>query len=91
MEIAKILESLMLLCWGASWPFQVYKTYKTKDVKGKSILFLWLVEMGYIIGLFYKYIYHYDGVVYLYWLNFILIAMDIALYYKYAAAKTKLK
>ena len=35
-----IFEAGMLICFGASWPFAVMKTYKTKSVKGKSRLFL---------------------------------------------------
>ena len=83
MDLGNILEACMLLCWGASWPFQVSKTYRTKNVKGKSILFLWLVETGYILGLIYKYGYNYDGVVFFYWLNAIIVSMDIVLYYRY--------
>ena len=36
-----VLEAGMMICFGASWPFQVAKTYKTKEVKGKSILFIY--------------------------------------------------
>ena len=83
MIISSLLEAGMLICWGASWPFQVAKTYSSKDVSGKSILFLWLIEIGYILGLCYKIFYHYDYVVFLYLLNFIFVAMEIILYYAY--------
>ena len=36
-------EAGMLICFGASWPFAVAKTYKSKSVKGKSRLFLSLI------------------------------------------------
>ena len=78
-----VLEAGMMVCFGASWPFQVAKTYKTKEVKGKSILFLWLVEIGYILGMLHHILYAPDGVIYLYLLNFILVGTDMALYYKY--------
>ena len=35
-----IFEAIMLICFGASWPAAVYKTYTTKNVEGKSLLFL---------------------------------------------------
>ena len=31
-----VLEAGMMVCFGASWPFQVVKTFKSKEVGGKS-------------------------------------------------------
>lgn len=78
-----ILEAGMMFCFGISWPFQVVKTYKTKNVKGKSILFLWFVEAGYLMGMAHKVIYNMDAVIYLYALNFLLVGTDMVLYYLY--------
>ena len=78
-----IFEAGMMICFGASWPFQVAKTYKTKNVKGKSILFLWLVEFGYVLGMIHKILYSPDHVILLYLLNFILVGTDMILYYMY--------
>lgn len=78
-----ILEAGMMFCFGSSWPFQVAKTYKTKNVKGKSILFLWLVEAGYLMGIGHKILYSMDAVIYLYLLNFLLVGTDMVLYYIY--------
>lgn len=78
-----ILEAGMMVCFGASWPFQVAKTYKTKNVKGKSILFLWLVELGYILGMLHHVLYAPDKVIFLYLLNFCLVGTDMILYYLY--------
>lgn len=78
-----ILEAGMMVCFGASWPFQVAKTYKTKNVKGKSILFLWLIELGYVMGMLHKIFYNYDHVIFLYLLNFILVGTDMVFYYMY--------
>ena len=35
-----IYEFIMLAAFGSSWPFAVYKTFRTKKVEGKSGLFL---------------------------------------------------
>lgn len=78
-----IFEAGMMLCFGVSWPFQVAKTYKTKNVKGKSILFLWFVEVGYLMGMAHKVFYNMDAVIYLYALNFLLVGTDMMLYYLY--------
>lgn len=78
-----IFEILMLVCFGASWPFAVTKTYKTKNVKGKSILFLSLIFFGYICGIAHKTFYNYDFVIYLYALNGLLVFTDIVLWFLY--------
>lgn len=78
-----ILEAGMMVCWGASWPFQVLKTYKTKNVKGKSILFLWLITMGYIFGIIHKIFFSFDYVIFFYLLNLAFVLMDMTFYYKY--------
>jgi len=78
-----IFEAIMMLCFGASWPFQVAKTYKTKNVEGKSILFLWLVMIGYISGMIHKVLHNFDWVIYLYLLNLLLVATDTFFYYRY--------
>jgi hypothetical protein len=78
-----IFEIVMLVCFGASWPFAVSKTYKTKNVKGKSILFLSLILIGYIFGILHKIFYNYDHVIYLYVLNGIMVLADIVLYFRY--------
>ena len=47
----EILEIIMILCFGASWPFNVAKSYRARTAKGKSLLFLILIEVGYIAGI----------------------------------------
>ena len=83
MDIGSMLEAGMMLCWGSSWPFQVAKTYTTKNVKGKSILFLWLINTGYVLGIAYKALFRFDYVIWLYLLNFVFVFTDLVLYYKY--------
>ena len=47
----EILEIVMILCFGASWPFNVAKSYRARTAKGKSLLFLILIEVGYVAGI----------------------------------------
>ena len=47
----EILEIIMILCFGASWPFNVAKSYRARTAKGKSLLFLILIEVGYVAGI----------------------------------------
>ena len=78
-----IFEAMMLICFGASWPFAVAKTYRTKNVKGKSLVFLSLIILGYISGIIHKCIYKPDAVILLYFVNLILVAADLFLCVRY--------
>lgn len=78
-----VYEALMLICFGASWPFAVAKTYKAKNVKGKSSLFLSLVILGYIFGIIHKIFYSFDYVIFLYIFNCLMVIADLVLYFKY--------
>jgi len=84
-----LYEIGMLACFGASWPFSVYKTYKVKNPAGKSFLFLWLVFIGYISGVLHKCIHNLDFVLALYILNGLLVGTDLALCYYYRARMGK--
>ena len=70
-------EAGMLICFGASWPFAVMKTYKTKNVKGKSLLFLTLIILGYICGIINKILNSVDIVLWLYVINLLLVSTDL--------------
>ena len=71
-----LFEAGMLICFGASWPFAVRKTFKTKSVKGKSKLFLILIIIGYIFGLINKILNSMDFVFWLYVVNLLLVSTD---------------
>lgn len=83
-----IFEAVMLICFGASWPAAVYKTYKTKNVEGKSLLFLSLIITGYLSGMTHKILYNFDFVFWLYVLNLLLVLCDFVLYFRYKKKKT---
>jgi uncharacterized membrane protein YbjE (DUF340 family) len=70
----------MLICFGAAWPASIYKSYVARSTKGKSLLFMLIVEVGYLSGIIHKFFYNYDNVIYLYLLNLLMVAIDIALY-----------
>lgn len=78
-----IFEIIMLICFGASWPVSIAKTWRAKTVKGKSLFFLLLIEVGYLAGIAHKIFYNKDFVIWLYALNFVLVGTDILLYLKY--------
>lgn len=75
-----IFEAIMLICFGAAWPFSIYKSYVSRSVQGKSAFFLIIVLVGYVAGILHKLFYQYDMVIYLYILNFIMVSIDFILY-----------
>jgi len=75
-----IFEIIMLICFGAAWPFSIYRSYTSRSVEGKSLLFLLVIFLGYISGILHKIFYNYDNVIYLYTLNMLMVGIDILLY-----------
>jgi hypothetical protein len=78
-----IFEALMLLCFGAAWPVNIYKSLKSKSTTGKSLLFLIIVDLGYVSGIIHKLVFSYDLVLYLYILNLAMVSFDMFLYFRY--------
>ena len=77
-----IFEALMLVCFGLSWPTSIAKSLKSRTAKGKSVTFLYFLELGYIFGMINKVLNGFNFVFWLYLLNFSMILIDIALYYR---------
>lgn len=70
----------MLICFGMAWPFSIYKSWKTREVGSKSLIFLFALLLGYIAGITHKLVYSMDGVIVLYILNGTMVSIDISLY-----------
>ncbi len=75
-----ILEAIMLICFGAAWPFSIVKSIKSKSTNGKSLLFLIVLILGYIAGIANKLLNNNDIVLYLYILNLLMVSMDAILW-----------
>ncbi len=80
---AELFESLMLICFGAAWPFSIYRTWKTKKSAGKSMFFLGIILLGYIFGILFEIAGDFDTVIYLYIFNALLVLLDASLTLKY--------
>ncbi|MBN2078711.1 MAG: hypothetical protein JW838_07075 [Spirochaetes bacterium] len=78
-----VFEIIMLVCFGSAWPFSIYRSWRSKSVAGKSILFLLVVLTGYLAGILHKVFFHLDRVIVLYIVNFMLVFTDIMLYLRY--------
>ena len=77
-----IFEIIMLLCFGLAWPLSIYKSYKSRTTKGKSLFFLYVVLAGYVAGVLHKIFYHMDGVIVFYIINLLLVIADTVLFYR---------
>ena len=73
-------EIIMLICFGAAWPFSIYRSAVSHSTKGKSLLFMIVVLCGYVAGVLHKLFFNYDLVIYLYAMNFLMVSVDVVLY-----------
>ena len=86
--MAEILEIIMIVSFGASWPLNLLKSYKARTTKGKSLAFLLLIFFGYIAGITSKlanpaYMADFDKkwyVLVFYILNFLMVGADVCMY-----------
>ena len=88
--MSEILEIVMIVSFGASWPLNVIKSYKARTAKGKSLAFLCLIFFGYIAGITSKFMNEaYMAslrekwyVLFFYFLNLIMVGIDLVLYFR---------
>ena len=75
-----LCETAMLILFGLSWPFNIYKSWKSRTAKGKSILFEVFIICGYLFGLAGKFIGgNVTYVVVVYILDLLMVSTDLIL------------
>lgn len=83
MIFANILETIMIISFGISWPMNLIRSYRSRSTKGKSILFNYFILFGYICGVISKILSHtFNLAFYFYFPNIIMVTSDIILYYR---------
>lgn len=81
--MSEIFEAAMVICFGLSWPLSVYKSWKSRTAKGKSLLFEVFIWIGYICGITGKIITHNITYVFIFYIiNIVMVSADIILYYR---------
>ncbi len=74
-------EIVMLLCFAAAWPFSIYRSLMSRSTKGKSLVFMLIVMVGYTAGILNKFVTgQVDHVLYFYFLDLGLVATDALLW-----------
>ena len=78
-----ILETVMLVCFGFSWPLNVIKAYRAKTAKGTSLPFILLIITGYIAGISAKLISgQINYVLIAYILNLAIVSLNVIVYFR---------
>jgi hypothetical protein len=82
-------EAGMLICFGASWPLDIYKSLKSRSTAGKSVMFMFVLTAGYVFGIINKILYNHDIVLVLYIINLLLVSFDICLFFRNKRIETR--
>ncbi len=88
--MSEILEIIMLICFGFSWPLNLRKAYINRSTKGISLIFYCLIELGYVAGIISKFLNEaYMAsfstkwyVLIFYFFNFIVVGLNILVYFR---------
>ena len=80
--MAQLLEAIMMICFGLSWPMALVKNIRAKSAKGMSLPFILLIISGYVAGTIAKIIS--DNITYVlivYLLNLTIVTMNLMVYF----------
>lgn len=81
--MSQFFEALMIFCFGISWPMSIIKSYRSRTAKGKSVLFIFFILIGYGFGIISKILNGNITYVFaLYVLNFLMVALDLGLFFR---------
>ena len=81
--MGSLLETIMLVCFGFSWPLNVMKAYKAKTARGTSLPFVLLIITGYIAGISAKIISgQINYVLIAYILNLAIVSLNVIVYFR---------
>ena len=80
--MAEILETIMLICFGFSWPMSVYKNIKAKTAKSMSLGFIVMIITGYLAGIAAKIVSHnFSYVLVVYLINLLMVSVNLVVYF----------
>ena len=91
---ASIMEMMMVVCFGISWPLNIIKAWRSRSAKGISLPFYFSIWIGYVfafIGKFvliasnaphpwYETVHWY--VMFFYVLNIVMVTVGIGIYFR---------
>lgn len=91
---ASVMEMMMVVLFGLSWPLNIVKAWKAKSAKGTSVLFYAFIWLGYIFALagkfalikhnapapWYETVHWY--VMFFYFVNIAMVSLGILIYFR---------
>lgn len=81
--MGSIFETVMLLCFGFSWPMNLIKAYNAKTAKGTSLPFILLIIIGYVAGITAKIVTGQTNyVLAAYVLNLAIVLLNLVVYFR---------
>ena len=88
--MSEILEIIMIVCFGVSWPLNLRKNLKSKTAKGISLWFYLMIFFGYIAGIISKflnesYMANFSSkwyVLVFYFINLFVVGLNIIVYFR---------
>ncbi|MBR7092693.1 MAG: hypothetical protein IKI50_05860 [Clostridia bacterium] len=81
--MAQILETVMLICFGFSWPINAYKNFKAGTARTISLPFNLLIIAGYLAGIAAKFCTGtVNYVTAVYFLNLAMVSLNVAVYFR---------
>ena len=81
--MSAIFETIMLVCFGLSWPINVVKAYIAGTTKGMSLPFILLIITGYFAGITAKIVngqFNYVFIVYI--INLLIVMLNVVVYFR---------
>lgn len=80
--MAQILEAVMLICFGVSWPVSLVKNIRAKTAKATSVWFILLILMGYVAGITAKLVSHATGyILAVYFFNLAVVSCNLIVWF----------
>ncbi len=80
--MTEVFESIMLICFGLSWPMSVVKNIRSHTAKSMSLPFILLIITGYIAGISAKlYAGNYSYVLVIYIINLCFVSANLVVYF----------
>ena len=76
-----IFELFFFVFIAFAWPISISRMIRKKSTKGKSAFFSGIVLLGYALGIVHKLLYSPDWVIFVYILDFALVATDIIVFF----------
>lgn len=80
--MTQILEAIMLLCFGLSWPINLIKNIKAGSANAMSLKFILLIITGYVAGIAAKIVTHqFNYVLLIYLFNMAVTLLNLVVYF----------